>query len=109
VTGLVVRRIDGLAERQLSQVAEIYAEAFSPELRVPFGELTRPRAVDLTFVALDGNVPAGVAALRLLGSVGAPVPEGGQPRELVRAIYADRYGLPAADPLVSRVLASIVT
>lgn len=66
---LVVKRIEALDEEQLVQVQVIYEEAFSPDLRVPFSELTRPGEADQTFVAMDGTTPAGVAALRLLRSV----------------------------------------
>ena len=66
---LVVKRIEALDEEQLVQVQVIYEEAFSPDLRVPFSELTRPGEADQTFVAMDGTAPAGVAALRLLRSV----------------------------------------
>jgi hypothetical protein len=67
--GLVAKRIDALSEEQLIQVQVIYEEAFSPELRVPFSELTRPGGADQTFVAMEGKALAGVAALRLLCSV----------------------------------------
>lgn len=69
MAGLVVRRIGALDEEQLIQVQVIYEEAFSPDLRVPFSELTRSGEADQTFAALEGQMPVGVAALRLLGSV----------------------------------------
>jgi hypothetical protein len=69
MTGLAVEPIDALSHEQLARVREIYEDAFRPELRVPFGELTRPGDIDQTFVALEDTAPAGFAALRLLGSV----------------------------------------
>jgi GNAT superfamily N-acetyltransferase len=69
VTGLVVERIGALKEGRLAQVQAIYEDAFGPELRVPFDELTELRDVDRTFVALDGPAVVGFAALRLLSSV----------------------------------------
>jgi hypothetical protein len=69
MAGLVVKPIDALIEGQLTRVQQIYESAFSPHLRVPFSELTRPGRADQTFVAIDGKAPAGLAALRLLGSV----------------------------------------
>jgi hypothetical protein len=207
---LVVVPVHELNGGQLARVRAIYEGAFSPDLRVPFGELTQAGDVDQTFAAMEGEVPAGLAALRLLGSAGwsflryfaiskerqgqglggqfwpllnlslrehawpasvifevedpgeasidavqrvirerrisfwtacgarllpapgyvlpdytgsgttepmllmasvpaagPPVPQGGQLRGLVLAIYTDRYGLTADDPLVSEALASI--
>lgn len=65
---VVVERVEALDPEQLIGVRMIYEEAFSPALRVPFGELTRPGEADQTFVVMDGRAPAGVAALRLLRS-----------------------------------------
>lgn len=64
-----VTPIRALSRAQLARVRSIYAEAFSPELRVPFGELTTDPDIDRTLVALDGPEAVGFAALRLLGSV----------------------------------------
>jgi hypothetical protein len=61
--------VSALSEGQLARVQAICEEAFHPALRVPFQELTTPGRADQTFVALESGVPAGVAALRLLGSV----------------------------------------
>jgi hypothetical protein len=69
MAGLAVRRTDALSEEQLVQAQAIYEGAFSPELRVPFGELARPGRADQAFVAMEGQALAGVAALRLLRSV----------------------------------------
>jgi len=69
VIDLVVERIGALNEGSLAQAQAIYADAFSPELRVPFDELTELREVDRTFVAMDGPTVVGFAALRLLSSV----------------------------------------
>jgi len=69
MTGLVADPISVLSEEQLAQLQVIYEEAFSPDLRVPFSELTMPGSLDQTFVAVAGAAPVGVAALRLLGSV----------------------------------------
>src|SRR5262245_30477745 len=66
---LAVKAVDALSKEQLAQARAIYEAAFSPDLRVPFSDLTRPGDVDQTFVALQGELPAGIAALRLLGSV----------------------------------------
>jgi len=66
---LVVMPIEALGKEQLSHVQMIYEEGFSADLRVPFSELTRPGEADQTFVAMDGEAPAGIAALRLLWSV----------------------------------------
>ncbi len=68
MTGLVVSPIGELGDERLAQVRAIYEEAFSPGLRVPFSELARPLDADLTFAVLEGGVPAGLAALRLLTS-----------------------------------------
>ena len=65
---LVVRPVGELSGGQLARVRAIYEEAFSPDLRVPFRDLTQVGDADLTFVAMDGQAPAGIAALRLLGS-----------------------------------------
>lgn len=67
--GLVIEVIDILSREQVARAQSIYKDAFSPDLRVPFNELTRPGSIDRTFVALDGSEPVGFAALRLLGSV----------------------------------------
>jgi GNAT superfamily N-acetyltransferase len=69
MAGLVVRPVDALSEEQLACLQAIYEGAFSPDLRVPFRELTRSGHVDQTFVALEGDAPAGFAALRRLGTV----------------------------------------
>jgi GNAT superfamily N-acetyltransferase len=58
-----------LTAAQLARIGNIYAEAFSPDLRVPFRELTADEDVDRTLVALDGRTAVGFAALRLLRSV----------------------------------------
>jgi hypothetical protein len=67
--GLVVQPADTLSEDQLGRVRAIYEDAFSQDLRVPFSELIQPGSADQMLVAMDGNVPAGFAALRLLRSV----------------------------------------
>jgi hypothetical protein len=67
--GFVVEPIDALTDEQVAQVQVIYEDAFSPDLRVPFSELTQPGTFDRTFVALDESEPVAFAALRLLGSV----------------------------------------
>jgi hypothetical protein len=67
---LVVKPVDALSGGQLARVRAIYEDAFSPDLRVPFRELTQTGDADQTFVAMDGQAPVGVAALRLLGSAG---------------------------------------
>lgn len=69
MAGLVVKPVDALSDEQVDGVRLIYEGAFSSDLRVPFGELARKGDADQMFVALDGQVPAGFAALRLLGSV----------------------------------------
>jgi hypothetical protein len=69
MAGLVAEPISVLSEEQLAQLRAIYEDAFNPDLRVPFSELTTPGIADQTFVAMTGGAPAGVAALRLLGSV----------------------------------------
>jgi hypothetical protein len=58
-----------LTAAQLARTGNIYAEAFSADLRVPFRELTADGDVDRTLVALDGQAAVGFAALRLLRSV----------------------------------------
>lgn len=55
---------------QLRQLARIYAEAFPAALRVPLAELAAPSPSDQLLVALDGEDPAGFAALRLLDRAG---------------------------------------
>ena len=69
MAGLVVTSVDRLSDQQLARVRMIYDEAFAADLRVPFGELSQPGDGDLMLVALEGTMPAGFAALRLLGSV----------------------------------------
>ena len=66
---LVVKSIDALSDEQVARVQVIYEDAVSADLRVPFEELTRPGDADQTFVAMEGNTPAGMAAWRLLASV----------------------------------------
>jgi GNAT superfamily N-acetyltransferase len=61
--------IRALTGAQLARIGNIYAEAFSPDLRVPFRELTAEGDIDRTLVALDGRSAVGFAALRLLRSV----------------------------------------
>lgn len=61
--------IQALTRAQLARLGDIYAEAFSPDLRVPFRELTAEGDIDRTLVALDGRAAVGFAALRLLRSV----------------------------------------
>jgi GNAT superfamily N-acetyltransferase len=65
----MVASVDRLSDQQLARVRMIYDEAFAADLRVPFGELSQPGDGDLMLVALEGTMPAGFAALRLLGSV----------------------------------------
>jgi GNAT superfamily N-acetyltransferase len=70
VAGLLVKPVDALSDDQLAQVRVIYEGAFSRDLRVPFSDLIQSGPVDRTFVAIEGDAPAGFAALRLLGSAG---------------------------------------
>jgi hypothetical protein len=67
---VTVTPVGALSDDQLARVRRIYEGAFREDLRVPFGELTRTGHADLTFAAIAGTVPAGVAAFRLLGSAG---------------------------------------
>jgi len=69
LAGLDVKPVDALSADQRDRVRLIYEGAFGAGLRVPFGELTTQGDADQTFVALRDQVPAGFAALRLLGSV----------------------------------------
>jgi GNAT superfamily N-acetyltransferase len=69
VARLLVTSVDGLSDQQLARVRMIYEEAFAADLRVPFGELSEQGDGDLMLVALDGAMPVGFGALRLLGSV----------------------------------------
>jgi hypothetical protein len=69
MTALVVRPTDALSQQQFGCAQVIYEDAFRPELRVPFTELTRPGHADQAFVAMEGESPVGFAAPRLLGSV----------------------------------------
>jgi len=69
MAGLVVRPVGTLSKQQLAGVQAIYEGAFSPDLRVPFSELTQQNKTDHTLVALEGTAPVGFAALRRLGSV----------------------------------------
>jgi hypothetical protein len=55
---------------QQDQVAEIYAHAFPPELRVPFAELATPGPSRVMHVAVGGSEPIGFAASMLLGQTG---------------------------------------
>jgi hypothetical protein len=59
-----------LSGKELAQVEAIYQEAFAPDLRVPFLELTTPGSADQTYAAMENLEPVGVAVFRLLGSVG---------------------------------------
>lgn len=67
---LVATAISELSDSQLAKVNAIYQEAFTPDLRVPFWQLTTPGGADQTYVAMENLEPVGVAALRLLCSVG---------------------------------------
>jgi hypothetical protein len=67
---LRVARSEELTFDQQEQVAEIYAQAFPPELRVPFAELATPGSARLMHVAVDGSGPVGFAATMLLGETG---------------------------------------
>jgi len=70
VTRLTAVPSTDLSGAQRMRVAAIYADSFSRALRVPFAGLSEPAAANRMLVALDGQVPVGFAALRLLGSVG---------------------------------------
>jgi hypothetical protein len=65
-----VVRSDELTRDQRDQVVGIYAQAFPPELRVPFAELATPGPKDLMHVAVDQSEPVGFAATMLLGRTG---------------------------------------
>jgi hypothetical protein len=67
---LRVVRCDQLTLDQQDQVINIYAQAFPPELRVPFAELATPGPASLLHVAVDGSEPVGFAANMLLGQTG---------------------------------------
>jgi Acetyltransferase (GNAT) family len=67
---LRVVRCDELTPDQQDQVISIYAQAFAPELRVPFAELAAPGPAGLMHVAVDGSEPVGFAANMLLGQTG---------------------------------------
>ncbi len=67
---LRVVNCDELALDQQAQVVDIYAQAFPPELRVPFAELAKPGPGGLLHVAVDGSEPVGFAANMLLGQTG---------------------------------------
>jgi len=69
MSNLAVSPIAALDDVRLTQVRAIYEDAFSPELRVTFAELTQAGGIDQTFVALDGAEAVGFAVLRLLTSV----------------------------------------
>lgn len=70
--------MDGLAavtarmldDSQLSAVSVIYRQAFPDHLRVPFAELAGTGPADELHVALDGDLPVGFAAVKLLASAG---------------------------------------
>jgi hypothetical protein len=55
---------------QRDQVVGMYAQAFPPELRVPFAELAAPGPAGLMHVAVDRSEPVGFAASMLLGHTG---------------------------------------
>lgn len=55
---------------QQHRVADIYAQAFPPELRVPFAELANPGPDGIMHIAVDGFEPVGFAASMLLGAMG---------------------------------------
>jgi GNAT superfamily N-acetyltransferase len=67
---LLVRRADELTPVQLDRVKQIYAQAFPPELRVPFAELAVATPADLTLVAVDETEPVGFATSMVLGDSG---------------------------------------
>ncbi len=67
---LRVVRSDELTLQEQDQVLDIYAQAFPPELRVPFAELATPDPAGLMHVAVDGSGPVGFAASMLLGQAG---------------------------------------
>ncbi len=67
---LLVLRSDELTLHQQNQVADIYVQAFPPELRVPLAELATPGPAALMHVAVDGHEAVGFAATMLLGQTG---------------------------------------
>jgi hypothetical protein len=70
MNSLIARRSNVLAGPQLASVNAIFDQAFPAHLRVPFAELATSGPRDALHVALDGEVPVGFAAVRLLDSVG---------------------------------------
>ncbi|HYK28809.1 MAG TPA: GNAT family N-acetyltransferase [Streptosporangiaceae bacterium] len=60
---------EALDTRQMDRLAEIYAQAFPPDLRVPLADLAADSPRDRLLVAVDNAEPVGLAALRLLGRV----------------------------------------
>jgi hypothetical protein len=59
-----------LSGDQLDAVRRLYEEAFPAALRVPFAELAEPGPDGRLIAGLDGGIPVGFAALRVLGSAG---------------------------------------
>jgi Acetyltransferase (GNAT) family len=67
---LQVARAGELTGSELGRVREIYEQAFVPQLRVRFHELTATGPVDEFLVAIDDGEPVGFAALRCLQPAG---------------------------------------
>ncbi len=70
MNSLTARRADELPGAQFAAVRAIYEDAFPARHRVPFAGLAQTGPHDAMHVALDGDMPVGFAAVKLLDSVG---------------------------------------
>jgi hypothetical protein len=104
---LLLAHSSELTGGEVGRVREIYEQAFAPQLRVPFGELTATGPVDLFLAAIDGGEPVGFAALRILGSAGWTFLRCYAIAADRRGSYMHRYGLDPEHPLTAAALASI--
>jgi len=88
------------------EAAGAQAERVIRQRRMAFWTACGARLLPAPGYVLPDYTGSGVTEPMLLMASSPPV-DGGQLRQLVLAIYTDRYGLPPTDPLVRRALASI--
>ena len=81
------------------------AEGLLRRRRIAFWTAVGARLLSVPDYVMPDYTGAGTEPVLLMASAEVPAPD--EARSLVRGIYADRYGLSAADPLVCRALATI--
>lgn len=67
---LIIRPLRSLDGTQIARAAGIYQDSFPDHLRVPFAELAESGPRDNLHIALDGDQPVGLAAVKRLEAVG---------------------------------------